>query len=71
MFLQESSNLVYNLPNALYSYVHARATVYTHTQPRILTDNCMLRCDTGPELDKLRKVASNRDEWRTLCHRAT
>ena len=32
---------------------------------------CMLRHDTGLELDELRKVASNRDEWRTLCHRAT
>ena len=30
----------------------------------------MLRRDTGLELDEMRKVASNRDEWRILCHRA-
>ena len=40
-------------------------------QGNSLTYNRMLRHDTGLELDELQKVALNRDEWRTLCHRAT
>ena len=37
-------------------------------QGNSLTYNRVLRRDTGLELDELRKVASNRDEWRTRCH---
>ena len=40
-------------------------------QGNSLTYNRMLRRDTGLELDELQKVALNRDEWRTLCHRST
>ena len=40
-------------------------------QGNTLTYTHMLRHDTGLELDELRRVALNRDEWRNLCHRAT